>query len=387
MKVLFFNYEYPPLGAGAANATFCLMQEYRNNPDIEIDVVTSSVDEKYHLEKVGDNVRIHRLPIGKNKSNLHFQSQKDLLVYSWKAFFYARKLIKVAGKNKKPYDLTHSFFTVPCGFISMLIKFEYKLPYIVSLRGADVPGYSDRFVFLYKFITPVIKLIWNKADAVMANSAGLKELTDKSKPNEEIGIIYNGIDVDIFKPNLEKRPKDKLIITTGATRVTHRKGINYLVDAMVKLAPEHPEIEAKIMGDGNAKAELESQVKELKIENNVKLIGRVPREEIMPYYEEAGIFVMTSLNEGMSNAMLEALGAGLPIISTPTGGAEELVKDGINGYLIKFRDSDDLAEKLKILINDPKMREMMGAESRRIAETMSWQNVAGEYFELYKKVI
>lgn len=387
MKVLFFNYEYPPLGAGAANATFCLMHEYSKRPDVEVDVITSSIDKNYHLEKVSESIRIHRLPIGKNKSNLHFQSQKDLLVYSWKAYFFSRKLIDKAKKKGAPYGLTHSFFTVPCGFISMLLKFEYKLPYIISLRGSDVPGYSDRFVFLYKFITPVIKSIWNKAGAVIANSAGLKKLAEKSKPNKEIGIIYNGIDVDIFKPAPEKRPQDKLIITTGATRVTHRKGLNYLIEAVAKLAPRYPKIEARIMGDGNAKTELEEQVRNLKIENKVELIGRIPREEIMPYYEEASVFVMASFNEGMSNAMLEALATGLPIISTPTGGAEELVKDGVNGYLIKYKDSDDIGKKLEILINDQKLREKMGEASRRIAEKMSWQNVAGAYFRLYEKVV
>ena len=126
MRVLFFNYEYPPLGGGAANATFYILQEYAKLPGLKVDLVTSSIDSEYHLERIGDNIVVHRLPIGKNKTNLHFQSQKELIVYSWKAYFFAWKLIR---KNK--YALTHSFFSVPCGFLSTVIKMQFGLPYII----------------------------------------------------------------------------------------------------------------------------------------------------------------------------------------------------------------------------------------------------------------
>ena len=121
MKVLFFNYEYPPLGGGAGNATYYIMQEFSKIPELEIDLVTASIDKAYHLEKVGQNIRIHRIPIGKNAANLHYQTQKELLVYAIKATIFSRKLIK---KNK--YDLTHSFFTVPCGQVSWVLKKIYK---------------------------------------------------------------------------------------------------------------------------------------------------------------------------------------------------------------------------------------------------------------------
>lgn len=381
MKVLFFNYEYPPLGGGAANAVAYLMREFSQIPDLETDLITSSADANYHLEKIGEQVKIHRLPIGKNGKNLHFQSQKDLLVYAWKAFRFSRKLIRKNG-----YALSHSFFTLPCGFLSWHFFKKYKIPYIVSLRGADVPGYSDRFVWIYKILTPLIKLIWDQAAYVVANSQGLKDLALQSKTKKAIEIIYNGIDINHFSQNTALQPKDKFIITTGASRVTHRKGLNYLIEAVVKLAPRHPNILARIMGDGNARKDLEKLVKKLKIEKNVEFLGRIPREETAPYYQEAGVFVLPSLNEGMSNAMLEALASGLPLLSTNTGGASELVREGINGYIVKFKDSDDIAEKLEKLINSPELTGLMGVESRKIAETMSWGKVAGQYFELYKKI-
>lgn len=383
MRILFFNYEYPPLGGGAANATANILQEFSKIPGLEVDLVTSSIDEKYHLDKVGENIFVHRLPIGKNSSNLHFQSQKDILIYSWKAYFFSRKLLL----KKNRYDLSHSFFSVPCGFISLLLKYGSNLPYIVSLRGSDVPGYSERFTMIYHFLSPVIRHIWKKSGAVVSNSEGLKELALKTNPDQKIGIIYNGIDVVHFCPKSELRPEKRFIITTGASRVTHRKGLNYLVEAVSKLASQYPNILLKIMGEGNARKDLEVLVEGLNIKNQVEFLGRIPREETAPYYQESSLFVLPSLNEGMSNALLEALGTGLPILATDTGGSKELVHEGKNGFIIKMKDGADIAEKIKKFLDKEASVDAMGEESRKIAEKMSWKNVAAEYLDVYRKVI
>jgi glycosyltransferase involved in cell wall biosynthesis len=382
MKILFFNYEYPPLGGGAGNASFYILKEFSKISELEIDFVTSSIDSEYHLEKMGEKINIHRLPIGKNKNNLHFQSQKDLLVYSWKAYFFARKLIK-----KNNYNLSHSFFTVPCGFLSLVLKWQYKIPYIVSLRGADVPGYAERFSFIYNLLKPVIKTIWKNSSAVVSNSQGLKDLALKSREGQEIDVIYNGIDTEQFFPKPElKNTMSQFIITTGASRVTQRKGLNYLIEAVAQLLPKDPNILVKIMGDGDAKDELEKLAKNLGIENNIKFIGRIPSENTTPHYQEASLFVLPSLNEGMSNAMLEALASGLPIIATDTGGTKELLNDGENGFIVKMKDSSDIAEKIEKLIQNPELRQKMASESRKIAENFSWKKVASQYAEIYKKI-
>lgn len=381
MRVLFLNYEYPPLGGGAANATAYILREFSRIPDLKVDLVTASIDQQYNLEKIGYNVSVHRLPIGKNAGNLHFQSQKDLLIYAWKAFWLGRKLIK-----QNNYNLTHSFFTVPCGFLSLIYYRLYKLPYIVSLRGADVPGYSERFTTIYGILTPIIKLIWKGAAAVVSNSQGLKELAQKAEPGQAIDIIFNGVDIENFRPDSGIKPEGKFIITTGASRLTARKGIRYLIAAMAKLSPRYPQLLLKIMGEGSEMQNLKSQAEELKLENKIIFLGRMAREETSPYYGEASVFVLPSLNEGMSNAMLEALATGLPILATDTGGTKELVKDGENGFIIKMKDAEDLAEKIAAILNNKELRQEMAKKSREIAKQMSWEKVAEQYYDLYKKV-
>jgi len=340
--------------------------------------VTSSFDNQYHQEKIGENINIHKLPIGKNKKNLHFQSKKDLLVYSWKAYWFSKKLIK----NKK-YDLTHSFFSVPCGFISLLIRMKHKIPYVVSLRGADVPGYSERFSSIYNMLTPLIKFIWKKSEAVVSNSAGLRDLAQKTNSNQKIEVIYNGVDTDEFRPqdNVSHSSSSYILCIS---RLTERKGINYLISAIKDVSVKYPNIKLKIVGEGNAKNDLEKQAKDLGMENKVEFLGLVPHEKLPNIYSSALFFVLPSLNEGMSNTMLEALASGLPIVATDTGGTRELVEDGQNGLIIKMKDSGDISEKMEKLLKNKNLRERMALSSRKKAERLSWQSVAEKYYGLYK---
>ncbi len=379
MKILFFNYEYPPLGGGAANATFYLMHEFSQIPSVEIDLVTSSPHEEYELEKIGENIKIHKLPIGKNGKNLHFQSQKELLVYAKKAYSFAKKLTE-----KKEYDLSHSFFTVPCGFISCLLKYKKKIPYIVSLRGADVPGYSERFSLIYAPLKPIIKHIWKKSDFTIANSQGLKELALKSAPKKDIGVIYNGIKIDEFVPAIQK--PDDVFNILSVCRLTERKGINYLIDSMPEILKNYPKAKLLLAGEGDQMENLKKQTRQLDLKEKVEFLGRVDHEKIADIFKKAHVFVLPSLNEGMSNTMLEALSSGLPIIATDTGGTKELVVEGENGFIIQMKSAQDIAKKVTKIIENPELQKTLGRQSRQKAESMSWKKVAGEYLNLYKKI-
>lgn len=378
MKILFFNYEYPPLGGGAGNATFYLLQEFTKIPSLEIDLITSSIDKKFHLEIINDRVKIYKLPIGKNEKNLHFQSQKDLLVYTWKAFWFSRKLVK-----KNSYDVIHSFFTVPCGFLALIYHISHKIPYIISLRGADVPGYSERFSFIYGLLKHLIRFIWNRSFRVVANSHGLMELALKTKPDLDLQVIYNGVNIKEFYPKKSIQSKSFKLKIICVSRITARKGIKYLIKAIKKLVDKDFNIELKIIGEGNDKENLEKLTKNLNLEKYVEFLGMIKHEKLPEIYQQADLFILPSLNEGMSNTILEALASGLPIITTATGGTKELVHDGKNGFIIKMKNSNDIADKIEKLINNPELKQNMGIQSRIYAENFNWEKMAYKYFELY----
>ena len=221
----------------------------------------------------------------------------------------------------------------------------------------------------------------------MANSSMLRDLAIKSNEKQKVAVIYNGINIEHFRPSEQPKTDNNFTILC-ASRLSRRKGFNYVISAFSKIQEKYPDTRLVIAGgEGNAEQELKDQAEKLKLENKITFTGFItPNTEFLKYYNGSHVFVLPSLNEGMSNNMLEAMASGMPIIMTPTGGAEELVKDGINGYIVKFKDSADIAEKISKLINNPELCKKMGEESRKIAQILSWKSVAEKYQQLYKEL-
>jgi len=361
LKILMLNYEFPPLGGGAGNATYYLLKEFAKNKELEIDLITSSTD-KERIEKFSENITIYFLDINK-KGNLHYQSQKDLLKYSWKAYKLAKKL-----KKEKNYNLCHAFFGIPCGYIAM----KLKMPYMVSLRGSDVPFYNKRFYWLDKFIFKRIsKKVWKNSKATITNSAGLKELAINSSPKQEISVITNGIDTNEFKPLKNKKNNTQIkLISTG--RLIERKGYQYLIPALKGL-----DVKLQLIGDGNLTKELKEMAKDL----DVEFLGKKEHKELPKFLQRADIFILPSLNEGMSNSILEAMSCGLPIITTDTGGSKELIKG--NGYIIKKSDSESIRQAIEQYLKNPKTIKIQGNKSRKITESNNWEKIAQDYIMRY----
>lgn len=371
MRVLFLNYEYPPLGGGAGNATYYLLKEFSQISDLQVDLVTSSID-KSHIEKISDNITIHYLDIHKN-GDMHFQSIKDLLLYSWKAFWYAKKLSK-----QKDFHLCHAFFGIPCGYLAM----KLDLPYIVSLRGSDVPYYNNRFRLLDKFVFRFIsKKVWKKSQAVIALSHDLIKLSKKTSAKQEISVVYNGINIHEFYPDSNILEKENSFNILFIGRLIERKGFIYLLQAFQEIAKINKNVRLIVAGDGPLKTFFEDQAKQLSLRDKIDFLGVVKHEQINKIYQKSHVFVLPSLNEALGNVTQEALASGLPIITTRTGAAELMDE---NGFIIKKESSEDIQNSIQKLIDNPDLRKKMSIKSRELAEKMSWKNVAQKYFEIYK---
>ncbi|MBD3299865.1 MAG: glycosyltransferase, partial [Candidatus Moranbacteria bacterium] len=344
---------------------------------VRIDLVTSSVGE-YEKINFSKNITIYRLDINKDKTKLHSQSNLDLLKYSWKAFWFCRKL-----KKKKNYDLVHAFFGIPCGFLAMLLNVDY----IVSLRGSDVPFYSKKYYWLDFFVFRFLsKLVWSRAAAVVANSEGLKELALKNRKGQAISVIYNGVDVDKFKTRLGGFKKGNIFKVVSASRLVERKGFNYALKAFIKFNRKYPNSRLIFAGDGPMKGVLIQMANKAKLKDKVVFLGVVDRDRIQEVYQDAYVFILPSLNEGMSNSLLEAMASGLAIITTNTGGTRELI-DETNGIIVKKRNAKDIYLALEKLYKNRKLLNRMRKSSRKKAERMSWEIACKKYLDIYKRLI
>ena len=358
---------------GAANATYYILKEF-SGKDIEVDLVTTSPTGKFEQDRMGENITIHKLPV--RKKRIHYWTQKEVLSYSWKAYRYIKRL-----KEERKYDLIHAFFGIPCGAIAY--RFRKEMPYVVSLRGSDVPGFNERFSFQYVFLKPIIRRIWRNAKAVVANSQGLKELALKTDKNVKIDIIYNGINIEDFPPKEYGRNNEVVILTVA--RLIKRKGIDDLIRAIPSVIKEYKDIKVRIIGEGNMEKELKDLAEKLGVSEYIEFLGYIPHDRISKYYSSSDIFVLPSKNEGMSNTVLEAMTSGLPIITTDTGGTTELIDD--NGIIVPIGNSGAISRAIIEYVRNPELIKEHGSKSRSIAENMDWSKVAGEYYKLYEKIV
>jgi glycosyltransferase involved in cell wall biosynthesis len=365
MKILMINFEFPPIGGGSGNANFYLLKEFSKYSNLKIDLITANQIRKNKIEDFSKNIKIHK--IGIKKEDLHHWKATEMAEWCIKSYFYIKQLLK---ENK--YDLCFCWNGWPPGFLGYL--FRKKVPYMIALRGHDVPGYEIRFKNLEKFfLKNLSKKVWENAKIVTSNSDKLKELARETS-NVPIKVIYNGIDTKEFKPKSKKLEKKIVLITTG--RLGQRKGHIYLIKALQKIDG----FKLIVIGDGIEKEKLVSESKGLDIE----LKGYVKHEELPKELQKADAFISTALVEGMSNSTLEAMACGLPIITTDVGGAKELING--NGTIIsKTQDINSIVQVLNKYKNSPKLLKKQGIQSRKIAEKMSWENVAKEYEGVMKK--
>ena len=256
------------------------------------------------------------------------------------------------------------------------------IPYIVSLRGSDVPFYSKRFFLLDTLILRYLsKRIWKCAYAVIPVSTHLEKLAKQTAPDQKFHIIPNGINTDEFIP-IDNNKNHSIYTILFVGRLIPRKGLALLLRAFKMLSKTNSNINLRIVGDGPLRREIEQSCEKNGISENVQVSGYIPHQKMSHVYQNADIFVLPSHAEGMSNVILEAMACGLPIISTDAG-ATGLIDD--NGIIVE-KSPEKIASAIESLISNNESRMLMAQKSRSIAEQMSWKQVADQYLELYEKI-
>jgi len=197
-----------------------------------------------------------------------------------------------------------------------VLKQIHGIPYIVSLRGGDVPGFRPYDFWLYhRIAVPFLHIIWHGAAAVVANSKGLRDLATAFDSTVEIEIIPNGVDEARFWMP-ERRWSSPRILSVG--RIVHQKGLDLALGALAGL--KHLPWDWRIAGDGPDLPHLEARLIHEGLQERVRFLGWRRADELVQEYQTASMFVFPSRHEGMPNALLEAMASGLPVIASRIAG-------------------------------------------------------------------
>lgn len=378
MRILALNYEHPPLGGGAGNATAHICRELVGL-GCEVAVLTSRFHGLAARETV-DGYELYRVPVLRRR--LDQSTPVEMASFVFSAMVPALQL----ARRFRP-DVLHVYFSVPTGPVGVLVKRLTGTPYLLSLRGGDVPGFlPDTLGRLHRLTAPVNRLVWRESGAIVANSEGLQRLAQRAAGSRQVHMAPNGVDLDTYRPG--QRPEHGVFRVLFVGRLVEQKGARYVLEAVALLRTkvDRP-IEVVLVGAGPEEPALRRLAQELGLGDTVRFAGWAARHEMPGHYRNADAFVFPSFEEGMPNAVLEAMASGLPIITTDIYGNRDLFTSEDQGFLVPTADANSIAEILRRLIVDPDLRRFAGQQARARAAAFGWRNTAATYLQLSRAIL
>jgi glycosyltransferase involved in cell wall biosynthesis len=271
------------------------------------------------------------------------------------------------------------------GFYVALSGFK---PFVLIIWGSDILLAPKR-LFPSRLVA---KLTLRRADAVIVDSEVQKEAALQLGCNPEKILKFPWFDPNNVQAahRLTSRAdirrslgwtENPIVISTRSHEPIY--GVEYFVEAIPEIINKLPEARFLILGAGQLSAKLKEKVKELRVDNHVKFSGMLPREDAIAYVNAADLYVSTSLSDGTSASLLEAMTLGVPSIVTAIPGNMEWIRDEWNGCLVKVKDPHMLAEKITILLNDDDLRYKLGKNAKETIETrVNWQESSRAFSNL-----
>jgi colanic acid/amylovoran biosynthesis glycosyltransferase len=260
---------------------------------------------------------------------------------------------------------------------------------ITTFRGIDISKYvQENGIDVYD-------QLFREGEFFLANCDFFRDRAVKLGCDPE-RIIVHGSGLDCSKFSFKPRyfPVDGKIKIATTGRLVEKKGIEYAIRAVAKVAANHPNIEYNIIGDGELKSQFERLITELNAEGIIKLLGWKQQKEIVEILDNCHIFVAPSVTaadgnqDAPVNTLKEAMAMGLPVISTLHGGIPELVQNGRSGFLVPERNADAIATKLEFLIEHPEVWETMGDAGRTQVEAKYDMNkLNNELVAIYQQML
>lgn len=314
----------------------------------------------------------------------------EMLAFSLRAW---RKLVQLSAS--RPFHIVHDNQTLAYG---LLLIQTLGLPVITTLHHplaedlredfAQLPNFNDRFrralyypVLMHRQVTPRLDMLVTVSQTAARSCARAFGI-----PEERIRVIYNGVDLETFRPNPAAEKIPHRLIFVGNTE-DRKKGIRYLLEALLLL----PKDVTLTVVDGGAPRHLlmEELRRRFNLGDRVQCTGKIPTAELVKKYHEAEIAVVPSLYEGFGFPAAEAMACGLPVVSSDGGALPEVVgTDGRAGLVVPRRDPHALADAIRRLLDQPELRRAMGsAGRRRVEEKFSWDTACRRMVELYQEAI
>jgi len=289
---------------------------------------------------------------------------------------------KIIKKEKIELIMVHH--ALPIGYAGLWHKKFHHVPFVLFSHGTDlITGTAN------KWKAKLLSSVANGAEQIIFNSESLKRRFLEKMPefdNQSL-VLYPCPDRQFFSPpdQTEIEKLRSLLALQGkqtilsVARLDEGKGFPHLIRLLPKLLQKMPHLVWLIVGDGPKRETIVKLIQKNNLQNVVRFVGEVSHEELKKYYYLVDLFVLLThpdggREEGLGLVFLEAAAAGLPIIAGQSGGVEEAVLNGQNGYVVDVYQTDVVVEKIVELLNDKNKAKEMGEQGRqRMEQEFVWE--------------
>lgn len=367
LKILQLSYEYPPVGGGGSRVAHGLSRELARRGH-EVHVVTMHYRGHPRLE-FRSGVVVHRVPCVR-RSKFHCSLPEAALYLA-----RARPVLSELTERVQ-FDVIHAHFILPGGVNARWLSDRTATPYVLTAHGSDVPGYNPhRLQLAHRVLAPLWRRATVDARSIICPSRSIEALVHARIPELPTEIIPYGFEIDRYH---QDRPREKRILVVS--RLVRRKGVQDLLAAVRDVSLPY---EVHIVGDGPFSRSLRRQAaaSATPVVFHGWLDNRSP--ELTSLLETSEIFVLPSEAENFPVSLMEAMAAGLAIVTTRGTGCAEVVGDA--GVLVDPGDPGQLRQALLRLTETPGRIDELGRTARRRLEgSLSWSSVTDRHEELYR---
>ena len=379
MKILFVNYEWPPLGGGGGVAMAQLVEAL--DPLHDLAVLTSRTRDARPLESAGQAPVYRARVLGRHSRSVASMASMCSFVPAgvWRGWRVLRR---------EHFDLINTWFAIPSGPTGVLLSRLFKIPHCLTLIGGDVYDPSKWYSpHRNAALRAVVRWAMEHSRFCTAISNDVRERAQAIFPREKtIDVIPLGIRPPVFTPAdrgaIGMDPDAFYCVTVG--RLIRRKRLPLLVERFARSTD--PKLKLLIIGEGPEEAELRASIQAGGLAGRVVLAGAVSEERKFQYLANSDAYVSVSEHEGFGLVFLEAMACGLPVVAPAIGGQRDFLRHGETG-LVLDSDADDLMRRVTDLYETPEKVIEMRAFNRRYVERYFIDNVADLWAETFEKYI
>jgi glycosyltransferase involved in cell wall biosynthesis len=379
VRILFCNYEYPPLGGGGGVVMAALARELARRHTVT--VLTSQALGLPAMSMDGA-VQVIRVPV-------FFRRELAVADFPSMLAYLPMGALRGLSLRQPGFDVINTHFAVPTGPLGQLLSRLYKVPNVLSVHGGDLFDPSKRssphrHVWLRM---PIARLL-RQADALVGQSRNtLQHVQELYGVQRSAQLIPLGIERPAAAPHAERGafglPDDAFVLVTVG-RIVPRKATVRLVQALRASGVKNAHL--LIVGDGPDAGAVRAAAAEAGVADRVHLVGQVPEERKHQALSVADVFVSTSQHEGFGLVFLEAMAFGLPVVCFDHGGQTDFLVDGETGCLLPLNDLDRFAQSI-VRLQDAAVRREMAANNRRLVEDYFIDKCADRYEQVFEEVV